>query len=129
MIDSDRVHMDPKKVEAISKYEAPNNVKELIVRTFLGMESFYRKVCLGFSKVARCIFALTSSKSVWKWSKEHEKAFDSVKEMITTAPVLMQPDIERARDGLRPLVICTDASTTGLGAVLSQEGMTSVFRV
>ncbi|EYC34973.1 hypothetical protein Y032_1220g3764 [Ancylostoma ceylanicum] len=120
VIDSEGVHMDPKKVEAISRYEAPKNVKEL--RTFLGMASFYRKFCLGFSKVAGCLFALTSSKSVWKWSKEHKEAFDSVKEMIMTAPVLMQPDIERARDGSRPFVICTDASTTGLGAVLSQEG-------
>ncbi|RCN25530.1 hypothetical protein ANCCAN_28757 [Ancylostoma caninum] len=112
--------MDPKKVEAISKYEVPKNAKEL--NTFLGMASFCRQFCLGFSKIAGCLFALTSSKSVWKWSAEHEEAFDRVKKMIMTAPVLMQPDIEKARDGSRPFVICTDASTTGLGAVLSQEG-------
>ncbi|RCN42425.1 hypothetical protein ANCCAN_11574 [Ancylostoma caninum] len=110
--------MDPKNVEAISKYEVPKNAKEL--RTFLGMASFYRKFCLGFSKIAGGLFALTSS--VWKWSAEHEEVFDRVKKMIMKAPVLMQPDIEKARDGSRPFVICTDASTTGLGAVLSQEG-------
>ncbi|EPB70881.1 integrase core domain protein [Ancylostoma ceylanicum] len=45
-----------------------------------------------------------------------------MKAIITSAPVLIQPDIEKARDGSRPFVICTDASGIGLGAVLSQEG-------
>ncbi|XGW17334.1 hypothetical protein V3C99_002160, partial [Haemonchus contortus] len=120
LIDSKGIHLDPGKVEAIQNYAVPKNVKDL--RTFLGMASFYRKFCLGFAKVAGCLFALTSPKSSWKWNEEHEVAFGRLKEMISTAPVLTQPNIEKAREGLRPFVICTDASTVGLGAVLSQKG-------
>ncbi|EYC42134.1 hypothetical protein Y032_0541g3182 [Ancylostoma ceylanicum] len=120
VIDSEGVHMDPKKVESIQNYPTPTNGKDL--RTFLGMASFYRKFCLGFSKWAGPLFALTSPKSVWKWTDEHDDAFRRMKEMIISAPVLIQPDIERARNGSRPFIICTDASGIGLGAVLSQEG-------
>ncbi|XGW05285.1 hypothetical protein V3C99_016006 [Haemonchus contortus] len=120
LIDSEGVHMDPGKVAAVRDYPRPKNVKEL--RTFLGMASYYRKFCLGFSKQAGCLFNLTSAKAKWAWNQEHERAFEKVKSMICSAPVLAQPDIEAARRGDRPFVICTDASTTGLGAVLSQEG-------
>lgn len=67
------------------------------------------------------MFALTSPRKLWKWTAEHGEAFEKVKETIASAPVLSQPDIGKARDGTRLLVICTDASTVGLGAVLSQE--------
>lgn len=86
------------------------------------MASFYRKFCLGFAKITGCLFSLTSPKSIWRWTEEHQVAFEKVKAMISTSPVLTQPDIEKARDGSRPFVICTDASTVGLGAVLCQEG-------
>lgn len=112
--------MDPEKVESIQNYPTPTNGKDL--RTFLGMASFYPKFCLGYSKRAGPLFALTSPKSIWKWTDEHDEALRKMKVMITSAPVLNQPDIGRARDGSRSFVICTDASGIGLGAVLSQEG-------
>ncbi|XGW13384.1 hypothetical protein V3C99_000035, partial [Haemonchus contortus] len=120
IVDEEGVHMDPDKVSAIRDYPAPKGVKEL--RTFLGMASFYRKFCFGFSQQAGPLFNLTSSKCKWSWEKEHEEAFARMKEMISTAPVLKQPDIEGARTGKKPFIICTDASVYGLGAVLSQEG-------
>ncbi|XGW10312.1 hypothetical protein V3C99_012081 [Haemonchus contortus] len=119
-IDSGGVHMNPGKKAATRENPRPENVKEL--RTFLGMASYYRKFCLGFSKQAGCLFNLTSAEAKWAWDQEHERALEKVKSMICSAPVLAQPDLEAARRGDRPFVICTDASTTGLGAVLSQEG-------
>lgn len=101
-------------------YPAPKNVKEL--RTILGMASFYKKFCLGFSKITACLFSLTSPKMKWTWENDHEYAFENLKKIICSAPVLAQPDIENARNGTRPFVIFTDTSTEGLGAVLSQEG-------
>ncbi|XGW16349.1 hypothetical protein V3C99_001648 [Haemonchus contortus] len=64
----------------------------------------------GFSKQAGCLFNLTSAKAKWAWNQEHERAFEKVKSMICSAPVLAQPDIEAERRGDRPFVICTDAS-------------------
>ncbi|WKX95325.1 hypothetical protein Q1695_012070 [Nippostrongylus brasiliensis] len=120
MVDERGVHMDPQKIEAIKNYPVPRDVKEL--RTFLEMASFYRKFCLGFSKTAGCLFTLTSPRTKWKWSEEQEDAFAKIKDMIISAPVLIQPNLERALGGSRPFIICTDASTMGLGAILSQEG-------
>uniref|UniRef100_A0A7I4YCY0 RNA-directed DNA polymerase n=1 Tax=Haemonchus contortus TaxID=6289 RepID=A0A7I4YCY0_HAECO len=120
IVDGEGVHMDPDKVSAIREYATPKNAKEL--RTFLGMASFYRKFCMGFSKHAGCLFSLTPSKVKWTWQKEHEEAFQNMKDLITRSPVLKQPDVEAARAGGKPFIICTDASAYGLGAVLSQEG-------
>ncbi|KAL6742237.1 hypothetical protein Aduo_015407 [Ancylostoma duodenale] len=120
VIDAEGVHMSPEKIETIVKYPTPDNAKEL--RTFLGMASFYRKFCLGFAKATACLFSLTSPEAKWRWEQEHVEAFETMKKMICTAPVLAQPDIDSARKGTRPFIIFTDASTEGLGAVLSQEG-------
>ena len=120
VIDKNGVHTDPEKVQAIRDYPTPKDVKEL--RTFLGMVSYYRKFCLGFSKKAACLFSLTSAKSTWQWGKEQQEAIDQMKQMISSAPVLAQPNIEKARDGTRPFIIYADASAKCLGAVLSQEG-------
>ncbi|EYC18252.1 hypothetical protein Y032_0028g1760 [Ancylostoma ceylanicum] len=120
VIDQDGLHMDKKKVEAVLNYPTPRNVKDL--RSFLGMASFYRKFCLNFSKTAAPLFKLTSARVEWQWEAPQEEAFAKLKTMISSAPVLTQPNIEEARSGKRPFVIFTDASTAGIGAVLSQEG-------
>ncbi|EYC17458.1 hypothetical protein Y032_0030g2060 [Ancylostoma ceylanicum] len=59
---------------------------------------------------------------MFHWSKEHDDAFEKLKDVMSKAPVLAQPDIEKARNGSRPFVIYTDASREGVGAVLAQEG-------
>jgi hypothetical protein len=50
------------------------------------------------------------------WSKDYDEAFQTLKKLLTTSPMLAQPDIARSFD-----VYC-DASGTGLGCVLIQEG-------
>uniref|UniRef100_A0A7I5E602 RNA-directed DNA polymerase n=1 Tax=Haemonchus contortus TaxID=6289 RepID=A0A7I5E602_HAECO len=119
VIDGAGIHTDPRKVEAVKNYPVPEDVRQL--RTFLGMAAFYRKFCLNFAKTASPLFELTSSKRAWNWTSECDEAFEKVKQFICSAPVLKQPDMEKARTGEKPFVIYTDASTTGLGAVLAQE--------
>uniref|UniRef100_A0A7I4Z5U9 Reverse transcriptase domain-containing protein n=1 Tax=Haemonchus contortus TaxID=6289 RepID=A0A7I4Z5U9_HAECO len=68
IVDEEGVLVDPEKVPAIRDYPAPKKVKEL--RTFLSMESFYRKFCFGSSQQAGPLFNLTSSKCKWSWEKE-----------------------------------------------------------
>lgn len=112
--------MDPEKVQAIVEYPEPQSRTEL--RTFLGMCSYYRKFVLGFSQVAGPLHEMTSEKQPCIWTENRRNAFKRLKELITKAPVLAQPDIESARNGSKPFKIHTDASYSGLGAVLSQEG-------
>jgi hypothetical protein len=52
----------------------------------------------------------------FKWSPQCEEAFLTLKKLLTTAPVLAQPDIEKSFD------VYYDASGTGIGGVLMQDG-------
>lgn len=112
--------MDPNKVDAILQYPLPQSRAEL--RTFLGMCSYYRKFVLRFSKVSGPLHEMTSEKVKFEWTPMRKAAFESLKRIISEAPVLAQPDIEGARNGQKPFKIHTDASGCGLGAVLSQQG-------
>ncbi|EYC38726.1 hypothetical protein Y032_0699g1624, partial [Ancylostoma ceylanicum] len=120
VIDEKGLHTDPAKVKSIMQYPLPKDRTEL--RIFLGMCSYYRKFVLGFSKVAGELHEMTSEKKDFAWTPSRVAAFEELKKIIASAPVLAQPDIEAARLGKRPFRIHTDASYNGLGAVLSQEG-------
>ncbi|KAL6742337.1 hypothetical protein Aduo_015495 [Ancylostoma duodenale] len=86
------------------------------------MAGYYRKFVLRFAQISKPLYELTSPKNRFLWSTEHEHAFETLKKLLCEAPVLAQPNIEKARDWSRPFVIYTDASRIGLGAVLAQEG-------
>jgi hypothetical protein len=59
---------------------------------------------------------LLENEAKFKWSLQCKEAFLTLKKLLTTAPVLAQPDIEKSFD-----VYC-DASDTGIGDVLMQDG-------
>ncbi|XGW20173.1 hypothetical protein V3C99_003753, partial [Haemonchus contortus] len=120
VLDKDGLHADPKKISAIREYPTPQTRSEL--KTFLGMCSYYRKFILRFSKIAAPLHEMTSQGTKFEWTKSRTDAFETLKEALTSTPVLAQPDIEGARSGARPFCIHTDASYSGVGAVLSQKG-------
>jgi len=103
---------DPEKIEPVLSFPAPANVKEL--RRFLGMAGWYRRFIPDFSTTVSPLTSLLKNKSTWVWGYEQNAAFDMLKQYLTTAPVLARPDF-----GL-PFTLQTDASQTGLGAVLTQ---------
>ena len=80
------------------------------------MASFFRKFVPGFSVVAQPLFKLLKTNVPWNWGAEQEEAKKKLVELLTTAPVLAHynEDIE--------VVVQTDASQEGLGAVLLQDG-------
>ncbi|KAK6027020.1 hypothetical protein OSTOST_06993 [Ostertagia ostertagi] len=86
------------------------------------MAGYYRKFILRYAEIAKPLYELTSPKNKFIWSEEQNKAFEKLKEALSNAPVLGQPNIEKALDKSRPFVIYTDASRIGVGAVLAQEG-------
>jgi hypothetical protein len=81
-------------------------------RSFLGLAGYYRRFILNFSKITKPLTQLLEKEVKFKWSPQCEEAFLTLKKLLTTAPVLAQPDIEKSFD-----VYC-DASGTGIEGVL-----------
>uniref|UniRef100_A0A7I4YM38 RNA-directed DNA polymerase n=1 Tax=Haemonchus contortus TaxID=6289 RepID=A0A7I4YM38_HAECO len=113
------VHTDPDKVKRIREYPRPQSVSQL--RAFLGLAGYYRKFVLNFARVAKPLYDLTSIKKAFVWEDAQERAFEGLKKVLSEAPVLAQPNIEKATSGQRLFYIYTDASSVGVGAVLAQE--------
>lgn len=113
VVDRYGLRPDPQKVAAIINISPPKNVTE--VRRFLGTASWYRRFIPNFSSVVNPITRLTKKNVRWDWTTECQTAFIKLKELLVTAPILACPDFERT------FTLQTDASSYGLGAVLSQQ--------
>ena len=85
-------------------------------KKFLGLAGYYRKFIQGFSKIAAPLTQLTKKNQAFVWDERCENAFKSLKDKLTSAPVLVIPK------GDEEITVYTDACGTGLGAVLMQGG-------
>ncbi|GFT65384.1 retrovirus-related Pol polyprotein from transposon opus [Nephila pilipes] len=113
IISAEGVRTDPRRVAAVKEWSQPRNVHEL--RSFLGLCTYYRRFVKGFSLIARRLHRLTEHKWPFVWSEDCEVAFNSLKEALTSAPILSYPDPDKQ------FILDTDASHGNVGAVLSQE--------
>jgi hypothetical protein len=86
------------------------------VRSFLGLAGYYRRFIPNFSKISKPITELLKEDTKYVWSKDCDEAFQTLKKLLTTSPVLAQADIAK------PFDIYCNASGTGLGGALMQEG-------
>lgn len=104
---------DPEKVSAILHYPTPKNIKD--IRSLCGMLSWYRKFIDDFATIVAPISDLLKHKGkTFKWTDEAEAAFDKLKILLTSNPILFMPDFSK------PFIIETDASNDGAGGVLLQ---------
>lgn len=107
-------------VSAILAFPTPTTRKE--VMRFLGMAGYYRRFCVNFSAVAAPLTNLTSAKVSFQWSPACDKAFQHLKQFLSSQPVLRAPDFNL------PFHLQIDASGLGVGAVLLQADLeTSVL--
>jgi hypothetical protein len=86
------------------------------IRSILRLEGYYRRFIPNFSKISKSMIKLLEKDAKFKWSQQCEEAFLTLKKLLTTAPMLAQPDIEKPFDMYR------DSSGMGIGGVLMQEG-------
>ncbi|GKA91062.1 putative reverse transcriptase domain-containing protein [Tanacetum coccineum] len=113
LIDSQGLHVDPAKIEAVKNWASPTTPTE--VRQFLGLAGYYRRFIQGFSKIAKPLTKLTQKNKKYIWEKDQETAFQLLKQKLCEAPILALPE------GNDDFVVYCDASLQGLGAVLMQK--------
>jgi hypothetical protein len=113
VISKEGIAVNPSKVESVLEWEAPKNVKQ--IRGFLGMVGYYRRFIEGFSKIAGPLTRLLLKNTPFVWSEECEASFQTLKDKLTTAPVLAVPEARK------DYTVYCDASKNGLGCVLMQD--------
>jgi hypothetical protein len=114
IINQDGLALDPKKVAAILDWKALKDIRG--IKSFIGMVGYYWRFIEGFSKIGTPMIALLAKKVEFKWTPTCQESFETLKEKLTTAPVLILPEVHK------PFSVYCDASYTGLGCVLMQEG-------
>ncbi|KAA0722980.1 Retrovirus-related Pol polyprotein from transposon 297 [Triplophysa tibetana] len=114
IVSAEGINMDQGKILAIQNWPLPQTVKEL--QRFLGFSNFYRRFIKSFSFMSSPLTSLLRRKpKSLSWNPEARAAFEELKRAFITAPVLTHPNPDL------PFVVEVDASTTGVGAVLSQR--------
>src|SRR5919197_1410394 len=113
VIGKNGIKPDPAKVEKIKNLKEPTNLREL--RSVLGLCSYYRKFVKNFSKIVKPMTKLLGKDEKYVWGESQQKAFETMKEILTSEPVLKHPIFGE------PFILITDASQEGLGAVLAQK--------
>jgi len=122
VLSEEGISVDPAKVQEVLDWKLPTSVHE--IRSFLGLAGYYRRLILEFLKISKPITRLLQKDEnrllqkdeKFVWMPECEEEFHKLRTLLTSAPVLAPPDIEKPFD-----VFC-DASGVGLGCVLMQEG-------
>src|ERR1043165_8779403 len=113
------IHVDPAKIDAIKKWEAPRTPTE--VCQFLGLAGYYRRFIEGFFKITQPLTALTQKGITYKWGDAQESAFQLLKAKLCSAPILSLPEVTE------DFVVYCDASIQGLRCVLMQRDKVIVY--
>ena len=112
-VDAEGIHTLDSKIKAVNNFPTPTTTEN--VRSFLGLCGYYRAFIKGFSSLAAPLNSLLKKDTPFHWDAAQENSFMKLKFALTHAPVLVFPDYTK------PFIIYTDASGTGLGAVVMQQ--------
>jgi len=99
-------------VAGVADWPEPSNKRE--VQSFLGFTNFYWRFIKDFSHHACPLFNLTGNEQKWQWEASKASTFRKIKELVTSAPVLVTPADDQ------PFQVEADSSDFATGAVLSQ---------
>ena len=106
------ISTDPDKINLVEAWPRPSNLKE--VRSFVGLCSYYRRYVHNFARIAEPLHGLTRKNVKFVWDAQCERSFLELREALAKTPTLSLPTNSDV------FILDTDASETGLGAVLSK---------
>ena len=107
------IEVDKAKIDTIAKLPPPTSVKG--IRSFLGHAGFYRRFIQDFSSITKPLTQLLLKDAKFEFTEDCMKAFETLKEKLTTAPIIVSPDWSK------PFELMCDASDYAVGAVLGQR--------
>ena len=105
---SQGISFDEEKVKVVRDWPTSKNVNA--VRSFHGLASFYRRFVKNFSFIATPLNELVKKNVVFKWDDVHDRAFKTLKDKLTNAPLLCLSNFDKA------FKVECDASGIGIGA-------------
>jgi hypothetical protein len=108
------ISVDPSKVQDVLTWNVPTSVGN--IQSFLGLAGHYRRLIEGFSKISNPMTELLEKDKKFEWTSTCKASFQELKKRLTTAPILVMPDMEKS------FSIYCGASGRGLGCVLMQDG-------
>jgi len=107
------IKSDPRNVKKIKNTEVPKNTIEF--RRFLGMAQYYRQYINRYADLTGPLYDMLKESGPAVWGQTQQEAFDIIKNKLATEPIRAHSDFNK------PFKLYTDASDTGLGAVLAQD--------
>jgi hypothetical protein len=113
------ISVDPSKVQDVLSWNAPMSVSN--IQSFLGLAGYYQRFIKGFSKISKPMIELLKKDKKFEWTSACEASFQELKKRLTTALILVMPDLEKS------FSIYCDASSQGLGCVLMQDGHMAAY--
>ena len=114
IVSEEGVKTDPMKIKAVQEWPIPRRVKD--VRSFLGLPGYYRRFIKDYGSIVKPLHELTERTTPFVWSEERERAFQQLKDALTSTPILGYPSAEDGDE----FILDTDASNCHIGAALSQ---------
>jgi hypothetical protein len=119
IVSDEGIRPDPRKIEAITKWETPTDLHQL--RSFLGFGNYFRRFIQGYSNLVSPLIHLTKKDAKFVWSEACQEAFEGLIWNLVHAPTLALPDPSK------PYQVVSDASGSGLGGVLLQQERAIAF--
>jgi len=105
-----KIEMEEDKVAGVLNWPIPRTVRD--VRKFLGLTNYYRQFIKNFAALAKPLNMLTRKDEKWKWEEAQQKAFEQLKGIFMTRPLLVAPDLDKE------FRVEADASNFATGGVL-----------
>ena len=100
-------------MSGVLEWPRPKMVKDM--QKFLELANYYKQFVKDFSKIAKPLHRLVRKNEKWNWRGEQEKVFEELKQVFTTQPVLVVPDLDKE------MRVEVDALEYATGEVLSMR--------